>query len=63
MSRRKILHYEYLWPGEDFPRQYSARYGSLDFAAGRPIHKDMSVAPPYATAVYDRPAWWQRWFR
>lgn len=24
------------------------RYDSLDYQAGRPIHKDMSVAPPWA---------------
>lgn len=27
---------------------HTHRYDSLDFHAGRPIHKDMSVAPPWA---------------
>ena len=27
---------------------YSYRYDGVDFTAGRPIHKDMSVAPPWA---------------
>jgi hypothetical protein len=27
---------------------YTHRYDAIDFAMGRPIHKDMSVAPPWA---------------
>ena len=29
---------------------YKHQYDSLDAMMGRPIHKDMSVAPPWATA-------------
>jgi len=28
--------------------EHDSRYDSLDHAMGRPIHKDMSVAPPWA---------------
>lgn len=28
--------------------QHDYRYDSTDYAMGRPIHKDMSVAPPWA---------------
>lgn len=28
---------------------YAHRYDSIDHHMGRPIHKDMSVAPPWAT--------------
>lgn len=35
-------------------RAWSARYDSIDVAMGRPIHADMSVAPPWATRLTKR---------
>ncbi|GGC90791.1 hypothetical protein GCM10010994_55730 [Chelatococcus reniformis] len=29
---------------------YEHRYDAIDFHIGRPIHRDMSVAPPWAKA-------------
>jgi hypothetical protein len=33
---------------------YKYRYDYLDFAQSRPVHKDMSVAPPWAKRVVRR---------
>ena len=33
---------------------HSKIYDSTDLAALRPVHKDMSVAPPWATKVYNK---------
>lgn len=33
---------------------HDSRYDSIDEQMGRPIHKDMSVAPPWAKAKLER---------
>lgn len=52
MIRRRKCVYVTL---EDDPmfglRQWGCRYDSIDRVMMRPIHKDMSVAPPWAKAV------------
>lgn len=48
-SIRRIVekHYIYSYKADGFPsKQY--RYDSVDFAAMRPIHNSMSVAPPWS---------------
>jgi hypothetical protein len=34
--------------------EWSTRYNHIDFASGRPIHPNMSVAPPTAKLVIRR---------
>ena len=53
---RKILHFFglrilYVSGQQDiedgYKEMYSHRYDSIDHMSGRPIHKNMSVAPPW----------------
>lgn len=57
IAPRKIIGYSYEWePG--IVSTYTERYDNLDFRAGRPIHRDMSVAPPDAEVIRKpRPTW------
>lgn len=59
MGPREILHYEHHWKSEAKPRIYKERYDSVDWHSSRPIHKEMTVAPPFAKAVYSKRLSWE----
>ncbi len=50
-------HFKHRWPGEDHSETYDFRYDSIDRMASRPIHRNMSVAPPDAKKVVHRRFW------
>lgn len=49
--------YTYIWDGVS--KQYDSRYDSADYVASRPIHPNMSVAPPTAKVIKSPALLWE----
>jgi len=53
----RSFHYEYKWLETGETKQYETGWDSLDTAMSRPIHPNMSTAPPSAKKVKHRRYW------